>query len=82
MLGWENLGSVSGRDLFSLYSIFFTVGGFYVCFEIKILEERWALEFRVLKSCSPGQNILNKIEKSSKIGQDKKILIYTFACFF
>ena len=28
-----------------------------------------------------GQNIWNKIEKSSKTGQDKKSLISTFACF-
>ena len=26
-------------------------------------------------------NIYNKIEKSSKIGQDRKKLIYTFGCF-
>ena len=30
---------------------------------------------------NPGQDILNKIEKSSKTGQDKKSLISTFACF-
>ena len=30
---------------------------------------------------NPGQNIWNKIEKSKKIGQDKKSLISTFACF-
>ena len=30
---------------------------------------------------NPGQNILNKIEKSSKAGHDKKSLIPTFACF-
>ena len=30
---------------------------------------------------NPGQNIWNKIEKSSKTGQDKKSLISTFACF-
>ena len=28
-----------------------------------------------------GQNIWKKIEKSSKTRQDKKGLIYTFACF-
>ena len=28
-----------------------------------------------------GQNIWNKINKSSETGQDKKILIPTFACF-
>ena len=32
-------------------------------------------------SDNPGQNIWNKIEKSSKTGQDKKSLISTFACF-
>ena len=30
---------------------------------------------------NPGQNIWNKIEKSSKTGQDKKSLISTFAYF-
>ena len=30
---------------------------------------------------NPGQNIWNKIEKYSKIGQDKKSLTSTFACF-
>ena len=30
---------------------------------------------------NPMQNILNKLEKSSKTGQDKKNLISTFACF-
>ena len=30
---------------------------------------------------NPGQNISNKIEKSSKTGQIKKSLISTFACF-
>ena len=29
----------------------------------------------------PMQNIWNKLEKSSKTGQDKKSLISTFACF-
>ena len=28
----------------------------------------------------PGQNIWNKIEKSSEIGQGKKALISTYAC--
>ena len=27
------------------------------------------------------QNIWNKLEKLSKTGQDKKSLIFTFACF-
>ena len=33
--------------------------------------------------CNPGQNIWKKIEKSSKIGQDKKSYISTstFTCF-
>ena len=30
---------------------------------------------------NPMQNIWNKLEKSSKIGQDKKSLISTFGCF-
>ena len=31
---------------------------------------------------NPWQNIWNKIEKSSKTGQDKESLISAFACFF
>ena len=30
---------------------------------------------------NPGQNIWNKIEESSKTGQEKKSVISTFACF-
>ena len=30
---------------------------------------------------NPGENILNKIVKSSKTGQDKKSLIYTLCVF-
>ena len=30
---------------------------------------------------NPGQNIWHKIEKISKIGQEKKSLISPFACF-
>ena len=33
-------------------------------------------------SDSPGQNIWNKIEKSSESRQDKKRLISAFACLF
>ena len=33
-------------------------------------------------SKNPDENILNKIEKSSKTGEDKETLIFTFACFF
>ena len=34
-----------------------------------------------IKTNNPGQNIWNKVEKSSKSGQDMKSLISTFACF-
>ena len=34
------------------------------------------------KVYNPGQNIWNKIEKSSKTGQERKSLISTFECFF
>ena len=34
------------------------------------------------RTFNPGQNIWNKIEKSSKTGQDKRSLLFTFACFF
>ena len=36
---------------------------------------------KVVNDYNPGQNIRNKIEKSSKTGQVKKSLISTFACF-
>ena len=32
-------------------------------------------------SYNPGENILNKVEKFSKIGQYKKSLTSTFVCF-
>ena len=31
--------------------------------------------------CNPGQNIWNKMEGSSKTGQEKKSLASVFACF-
>ena len=34
-----------------------------------------------LPTYNPGQNIWNKLEKSSKTGQDEKSLISTFVCF-
>ena len=39
------------------------------------------LFWKKLKYYNPGQNIGNKIEKFSKTGQGKEILISTFACF-
>ena len=39
------------------------------------------LDQKFVYSDNTSQNIWNKIEKSSKTGQDKKILISTFACF-
>ena len=36
---------------------------------------------KLIASYNPGQGIWNKIEKSSKTGQDKKVLVSTFACF-
>ena len=33
------------------------------------------------KTYNPGQDIWNKIDNSSKTGQGKKSLVYTFACF-
>ena len=36
----------------------------------------------MLRNHNPGPKILNKIEKSSKIGQGKKSLIPFFPCFF
>ena len=41
----------------------------------------WLCPMCVTGTYNPGQNIWNKIEKSSKTGQDKKSLISTFVCF-
>ena len=41
----------------------------------------WITKTASHRSCSPEQNICNKIEKSRKTGQDKKSLISIFACF-
>ena len=35
----------------------------------------------IISYYNPGQNTMNKIDKSSKIGQDKESLTSTFACF-
>ena len=35
----------------------------------------------VISYYNTGQNTMNKIDKSSKIGQDKESLTSTFACF-
>ena len=41
----------------------------------------WSYNETFVSPDNPGQNIWNKIEKSSKTEQDKKSLISTFACF-
>ena len=41
----------------------------------------WITKTASPRSCSPEQNIWNKIEKSRKTGQGKKSLISIFACF-
>ena len=49
-----------------------------------IVSRIWKISTSLLKSLSTyklRQNIWNKIEKSSKIGQHKKSLISTFQCF-
>ena len=43
--------------------------------------EKFCHQFFLETICNPMQNIWNKIEKSSKTGQDKKSLISTFVCF-
>ena len=42
----------------------------------------YAYMFSCPSAYNPGQSIWNKIEKSSKTGQDKKSLISTFTCFW
>ena len=39
------------------------------------------MQFRIFEFYNLGKNIWKKIEKSGKTGQDKKILVSTFACF-
>ena len=43
--------------------------------DLRSAPSKWSTHY------NPGQNIWNKIEKSSKTGEDKKSLISTFACF-
>ena len=44
--------------------------------------EAGLISYRIfMRNYKPMQNIWNKLEKSSKSGQDKKSLISTFACF-
>ena len=45
-------------------------------------ETRPSYDQKLASLDNPRQNIWNKIEKSSKIGQDKKCLMSTFACLF
>ena len=47
------------------------------CLKTRIIHFTWYSP----STYNPGQNIWNKIDKSSKTGQDKKSLISTFACF-
>ena len=58
-------------------------GGPYIRRERRINRIVWYFIIVVLDllTYNPGQNIWNKIEKSSKTGQGKKSLISTFACF-
>ena len=47
-------------------------------------QNSWVISSQLPKwwiSYNPGQNFLNKIEKSSETGQHKKSLISTLACF-
>ena len=41
----------------------------------------WGSITMLMGTYNPMQNICNKLEKSSKTGQDKKSLISTFRCF-
>ena len=51
----------------------------FVYILIFLIEEMF-LQFS-FENCNPGENSWNKIEKSSKTGQDKKSSISTFTCF-
>ena len=41
----------------------------------------WSRNLGTMDVCNPGQNIWNKLKKSSKTGQEKKSLVSTFASF-
>ena len=45
------------------------------------LQNIWESLIREKRIYNPGQNTWNKIEKSSKTGKERKILISAFACF-
>ena len=49
--------------------------------ECKNLKQQDNLGVSTGMNYNPCQNICNKIEKFSKTGQDKKSLIFAFACF-
>ena len=49
--------------------------------EYKNLKKQEIDDILIKKNYNPGENIWNKIENSGKTGQDKKILISTFARF-
>ena len=64
-----------------------------VVFTFSVLDQKysfWAYLAQIIKTVNlcmkfgtynPVQNIWNKIDKSTKIGQDKKSLVSTFTCF-
>ena len=64
---------------------FITLPSIQICpFRLtKDLTNRFRKRFlNEIENCNPGQNIWNKIEKSSKIGREKKSLISTFAYLY
>ena len=50
---------------------------------VRVSRFNWlrSFTFDLNENCNQRQNIYNRIEKSSKIGQGKKSLISTCACF-
>ena len=57
-------------------------GKLYFCAVLSLEEIGPSYDQNVFCSSSPGQNIWNKVEKFSKIGQDQKTLISTYGVFF
>ena len=63
----------------SVNTLYLSFLNFCCDFDINLLF--FLILYDFFSNYNSGQNIWNKIEKSSKTGQDKKSLISTFACF-
>ena len=72
----KNTDSLKLRKVFSFQAVLSHIHFTDICFLDLIMCNQ-----SKMKDYNPGQNIWNKIEKPSKIDQDKKCLVSTFAGF-